>query len=215
MATPPRIPMADLPLGAADEHIVLQGGKRRRATNEQVLANAATKQGETGPAGPAGPKGNTGPAGAQGPPGPKGDQGAASTVPGPKGDTGPAGAQGAAGPAGPAGPSGSKGDTGATGPKGDNGAAGKDAAQMQRTIQTTGQDGTYTWTFPNPYPAGTIPVASADVQDASADTITVKITAISNTAMTVKATKPVIVLTLLNSQAAASVKVHLTALAPA
>jgi len=51
MATPPRIPMADLPLGENDEHIVLQGGKRRRATNRQVLANAATKQGEPGPAG--------------------------------------------------------------------------------------------------------------------------------------------------------------------
>jgi hypothetical protein len=43
--------MATLPLGENDEHIVLQDGKRRRATNKQVLANAATKQGDAGPPG--------------------------------------------------------------------------------------------------------------------------------------------------------------------
>jgi hypothetical protein len=97
------------------------------------------------------------------------------------------------------------------GPKGD---AGKDAASIQRAIVTAGTDGTYVWTYPTAYPAGTVPIGSADVQDASADTITVKITAITNTAMTVKATKPVLVLTLLNAQAAASVKLHLMVMAP-
>jgi len=51
MATPPRIPAADTPLGENDEHIILQGGKRRRATNKQVVAAAATVKGDAGPQG--------------------------------------------------------------------------------------------------------------------------------------------------------------------
>lgn len=116
----------------------------------------------------------------------KGATGAASTVAGP-----PGAASTVPGPQGPAGILG-----------------------IQRTTVTTDANGNAVWTFPTAYSAGVVPICSCDVQDASTDMVTAKITALTNTAVTIKATKPALVLSLLNIQAAASVKVHLTAMPP-
>jgi hypothetical protein len=199
MATPPRAPAAG-PITGEETVRIIQNGKPVLAKSIDLMSS-----------GPPGPKGDKGDQGAVGPKGDAGSSGA-------KGETGSAGATGAQGPkgdTGAAGPQGPKGDVGPAGAKGDIGPAGKDAPQIQRTILTTDSNGVATWTFPSAYSAGVKPVGSADVEDTSADTVTVKITNITNTTMTVKATKPVILLTLLNTQAAASVRVHLTAMAPA
>jgi hypothetical protein len=120
------------------------------------------------------------------------------------------------GPRGPAGKDGLPGKDGSPGaastvpgPAGSPGILG-----IQRTVATTDANGLFTWTFPTPYAAGITPVCSADVQDASADTITVKITAVSNTAVTVKATKPTMLGVVLSTSAAAQAKIHLTAMPP-
>lgn len=120
-----------------------------------------------------GDRGPGGATGAQGPQGVKGDTGAA----GPVGATGPKGDTGATGPQGV------KGDTGATGP------AGANARQTHATRAQTDTAGRYTWTFPTAFPAGVLPVIALTVQDASTGSFEHKITALSNTAVSVQIAK--------------------------
>lgn len=109
------------------------------------------------------------------------------------------------------------GKDGTNGIDGRNGVDGKDGAPgtiIQRTRVTTNAQGVATWTFPAPYPAGTLPVITALVQDTTADLISVKATALTNTSVTLRASKPALVLAVLNINAAASVTIHLQASPP-
>lgn len=153
-------------------------------------------------AGPAGPKGDTG---STGPQGPKGEVGAAGQQ-GAQGIKGDIGATGAAGTAGATGAIGPKGDTGATGPAGTAGTnatttsnattavAGLMAPadknkldQLQRVRLVSDSSGLVTWTFAKPFPAGSTPVVAVTPENnTSGSNINHKITAISNTAVTVQ-----------------------------
>lgn len=88
----------------------------------------------------------------------------------------------------------------------------------QALRSTTAADGTLTWTFAKPYPVGTLPVIALTPVGANDDkTYNHKVTALSNTAVTVKMTvsQPSLVallgLNLLVVQASAAVVVHITA----
>lgn len=160
-------------------------------------------KGDTGPAGPQGIPGQMGATGMTGAPGDTGSQGPKgfsayelaqvngyngtlqswlTSLQGAKGDPGPQGVQGAAGPAGPQGVS-IKGDPGAQGVKGDTGPAG---AALLRIRATTAADGTYTWTFPTPFVAGTVPVIAIAAEGSSTINYQHTITAVSATSVSVK-----------------------------
>ena len=183
-----------------------------RVTSAMGQKGAKGDKGDSGAAstvaGPAGPKGDTGATGLQGP---KGDAGVAGPqgaqgIKGDTGATGSAGAAGAVGATGPTGLTGPKGDTGATGPAG---AAGTNATttsnatttvaglmapadknkldQLQRVRLVSDSSGLVTWTFAKPFPAGSTPVVAVTPENSTAGSnINHKITAISNTAVTVQ-----------------------------
>lgn len=148
-----------------------------------------------------GPEGPQGPAGNEGPQGPKGDQG----------DPGPQGAQGVAG---------AKGDKGDKGDQGIQGAPGADGALSIRRIRaTTDASGNYTWTFSPAFGPGITPVVQLTTEDSGGTVIhNHKITAISNTSVTVSVTRsqPVTVLSVsvLGVSSASASTIHLTAIAP-
>lgn len=175
--------------------------------------------GEIGPTGPKGDKGEKGDKGDTGEAGPKGDQGDIGPQ-GPEGPTGATGPVGPQGPEGPQGPKGDKGDTGETGPQGPQGPQGvPGTANIQKTRATTNGSGVYTWTFPDAYPSGVTPVISLVAEAPSSATIyNYRITAISNTSVTIAVTRstPVTVLSLsvLGVESAAATTVHITAVAP-
>lgn len=195
-------------------------------------------KGDTGEAGPKGDQGDVGPQGPQGPEGPTGATGPA----GPQGPEGPQGPKGDKGDAGETGPAGSDGENGLSayevavesgfigsetewleslvgpaGPQGPQGVPG--TANIQKIRATTNSSGVYTWTFPDAYPPGVTPVISLVAEAPSSATIyNYRITAISNTSVTIAVTRstPVTVLTLsvLGVESAAATTVHITAVAP-
>lgn len=89
---------------------------------------------------------------------------------------------------------------------------------IQRTRATTATDGTYTWTFPQAYGAGVIPVVTMATEGTASLYFQNTITAISNTAVSIKTTpiQDVTVLTIhvLGVSTAQAANVHLTAVAP-
>lgn len=89
--------------------------------------------------------------------------------------------------------------------------------QSQRA--QTNASGAYTWTFEQPYPAGRIPAVVCLVEDASGSfTWNARISAISNTAVTVQLTKTasvtVLGISVLGIQANPQATVHLLASLP-
>ena len=172
-------------------------------------------RGEQGIPGPKGETGIQGPAGIVGPEGPEGRTGAQGPA-GPKGDTGTAGAPGLKGDTGSQGPAGPKGDIGATGPQGPASTARQEYALRVQT-DTAGR---YAWTFPAAFPVGVLPVVQITVQDTSAGSFNHKITALSNTGVTIQLVKTTAVnpvglgVTLLGIDTNPQAVVHLTAMAP-
>lgn len=163
-------------------------------TGSRGLTGEAGPQGAIGPVGPAGPQGiqgATGLQGAAGPTGPKGDAGAI----GAQGATGPQGAIGPQGPQGVQGPAGTPASTSLASAAANGLMAATDKAKLdtlpaiQRLRVQTNALGVYTWTFPVPYGAGVLPIISCDVEDDTAAVASLKITALSNTAVSVKVTK--------------------------
>lgn len=88
------------------------------------------------------------------------------------------------------------------------------SSSVQRTRVQTNGTGTYTWTFPVPFATSTIPVVEVTPEDATASASTdVRITSISNTSVTVQATRITTVLGLLSLNAMPQIYVHLQAMA--
>lgn len=86
---------------------------------------------------------------------------------------------------------------------------------IQRVRAQTDASGNYTWTYPNAYASGTIPVIGNTLEDGTANAITnIQITAISNTSVTVRVARSVPVLGILNFSTNPQVYVHLTAVTP-
>lgn len=86
---------------------------------------------------------------------------------------------------------------------------------------TTAANGTYTWTFPNAFPSGVIPVVQITPEDSGTGvTVTHKITSISNTSATVATTRTsasavaLLGITLLQVQSNAATVLHLSAQSP-
>lgn len=113
------------------------------------------------------------------------------------------------------------GTNGTNGTNGKDGAKGLDATQIQSIRAQTTTAGVYTWVFAKPYPAGVTPVVGLTVEDNSAGdpSWNHKITAISNTGVTVKLAKTTAVtllgISVLGLATAPQAFVHLTATAPA
>ncbi len=182
--------------------------------------NAAGSPGPQGATGSIGPQGVAGPTGAPGATGAQGIAGAtgATGSQGIAGDLGPQGPQGATGSTGSTGAQGIQGiqgATGATGPAGTTTWAGiTDKPLMQRTRVQTASNGTYTWTFPTAYPGGTVPVVTLAPETDGA----MSVTAISNTAVSVKLVQLVDVTVLgihvLAAGASSAQYIHITAITP-
>lgn len=148
----------------------------------------------------------------------------ASGSPGPTGATGPIGATGGAGPQGDVGltgPTGATGSTGSTGATGATGPAGTttwagitDKPLIQRTRVTSAADGTYTWTFPTAYGSGVTPIVGA-IAEADGP---MSITAISNTAVTVKLIRltnvTILGINVLAAGTSSATPIHITAISP-
>jgi hypothetical protein len=120
------------------------------------------------------------------------------------------------GPAGPAGAAG-KSVTGPAGPAGATGAAGKDGAlSIQRAVLTSGADGSVVWTYPAAYAAGVVPVISALAEaPAGASPYVVQIDGVpSNTSVKFYVHKSAQTGAVTSFSAAASVRLHLLAIAP-
>lgn len=194
------------------------GGLARSAVQPDALAAAIAAnpgpqgiqgiQGVQGIQGPAGATGATGATGGTGPTGSNGPTGAAGAT----GGTGPKGDTGSVGPTGPTGATGSTGPAGATGA---TGAAGASARRVEAATVTTSAGGTATWTFPGgAFPVS--PVVNATPESATAaESVDVKITAITTTTVTVQISKTGVVLGLLtlNTLSPGATVVHLTATA--
>lgn len=107
-----------------------------------------------------------------GPPGAQGPAGAA-------GSAGSAGAAGATGGTGATGAAGAPGSVGATGPTGATGPSGPGCSNSslieQCAIVTTTTAGTYTWTYPNAYASGVVPIVQSLAQGASGSTNVVNV----------------------------------------
>lgn len=183
-------------------------------TGPQGLTGATGLAGATGPRGPAGDTGPAGGMGLQGARGETGQQGPVGAA-GPAGAIGPAGEIGPAGAIGPAGSQGLKGDTGAAGPAG---AAGTAGTKVQAIRVQTDAAGKYTWTFPTAFVAGVLPVIQITVQDASSATFNHKVTALSNTAVTIQLVKTtavtVVGVSVLGMDTSPQAFVHLMVVAP-
>lgn len=89
---------------------------------------------------------------------------------------------------------------------------------IQRTRALTNTSGAYTWTFPNAYGSGVVPIVDIAVEDATSATWNHQITAISNTSVTVQLQKTTAVTVLgvsvLGVAATPQAYIHLTAVAP-
>lgn len=80
-------------------------------------------------------------------------------------------------------------------------------------VQTNGTGG-YTWTFPTAFSASTTPVIEVTPEDAtSAASTDVRITAVSNTSVTIQASRLTTVLGLLSLNSTPQIYVHITAFA--
>lgn len=91
--------------------------------------------------------------------------------------------------------------------------------ESQTIRATTDASGSYTWTFPNPYPVGVVPIVTASVEDPTADSISsIKVVSISNTSATVRINETAGVTVLgvgvLALSAPSATVIHLTAHAP-
>lgn len=174
---------------------------------------------------------------AAGPQGPAGADGAVGSI-GATGVTGAVGATGATGPAGANGTNGTngakgdKGDTGSAGAKGDTGAQGLQGTQGIQGIQgtagasittlrlraQTNASGVYVWTFAVPFPAGTVPIVSVTVEDASTASWNHSVSSVSNTGFTVTLAKTnsvtLLGISVLGVATNPQAFVHLTAIAP-
>ncbi len=89
----------------------------------------------------------------------------------------------------------------------------------QRIRAQTNTSGTYTWTFPTAYGTGITPVVGVTVEDSTAGNIwNHRITAISNTSVTIQLDKSTAVtvlgISVLGIAANPQAYVHLTAIAP-
>ncbi len=86
---------------------------------------------------------------------------------------------------------------------------------VQRVRVQTDASGSYTWNFPAPFATSTIPVVSVTPEDATASASTdVRITSVSNTSVTVQASRITTVLGLLSLNSTPQIYVHLTAVKP-
>jgi hypothetical protein len=204
---------------------------------------APGKDGEHGANGRNGIDGLPGKDGAPGLPGPAGRDGAPGRdgIDGINGKDGAPGARGEQGIQGLPGKDGANGKDGAPGPRGEQGIQGiqgpPGSAANLATVATSGKysdltgepmavrittdaAGRYTWTFPTPFAAGVIPVVSADVQDNSGNNVMlgVKITAVSNTAVTIQVSRVTTVgvagISALTFDTNIATMVHLVAFAP-
>lgn len=81
----------------------------------------------------------------------------------------------------------------------------------QRIVMATNASGLAVWTFATPYQAGVTPVISLAKVNATGDVINLDITAISNTSVTVKASKSVVSLGTLSISVVAAISVHIKA----
>jgi hypothetical protein len=178
-------------------------------------------QGDVGPAGAAstvaGPAGKDGAAGI-GTKGDPGAAGAASIVPGPPGRDGTNGTNGKDGAPGAASTvAGPKGDAGAKGDAGQAGPAGADGAlSIRRARLTTAADGTVVWTYPAPFAAGVGPIIAALPEaTAGAPPYVVQIDGVpTNTAAKFRVSKAAQLGAVTSFSAAASVRLHVSAIAP-
>lgn len=85
----------------------------------------------------------------------------------------------------------------------------------QRTRVQTNTSGTYTWTFPTAYATGTVPVVEVTPEDStSAASTDVRIVSVSNTSVTVQASRITTVLGLLSLNATPQIYVHISAMLP-
>lgn len=194
--------------------------------------------------GPPGPSGATGPQGPQGPQGPTGPMGATG-VAGPQGPAGNTGAMGATGPTGATGPAGVVSATApitynsgtqtvgisaaTTSSAGSMSPADKGKldtiAEEQRTITTVGSNGRATWTYPNQYGSGVVPVIQAQCVKPTSSTAAYNVQIYgdpTNTSVTVEVTQVAATGTLgivgslltIVTPAPTGTKVHIVAKAP-
>lgn len=158
---------------------------------------------------------------------------AISLTPGPQGAQGPKGDTGDTGPSGiiavntPIVNSGSSTSANLSISAATTSAAGSMSAadktkldRIQAVRGTTNGSGSYTWTFTTPYPSGVTPVVQTNIEDTSGGSVMYnpKITAISNTSVTVNVSRSqavtILGISVLGVQAASATTIHLTAIAP-
>jgi len=81
----------------------------------------------------------------------------------------------------------------------------------QRAVMQTNAAGVAVWTFPTPYAAGVVPVISLAKVNPSADMINLDITAVTNLAVTVRASKMTVALGVLTLSVPATLSIHMKA----
>lgn len=123
--------------------------------------------------------------------------------------------KGATGATGAAGTNGTNGTNGAKGDKGDPGTPAPTTLRLRAQTNTAG---VYAWTFPTPFPAGTVPVVGVTVEDATTASWNHAVSNVSNTGFTVTLGKTSAVtllgISVLGVASNPQAYVHLTAAAP-